>query len=149
MAAKKCTKKHDACPKLLLCQSKPTAFLLFLLPLLSSLLIKALCWRKNNRRGRGKKKLTERNLMVQEQCSTKKTLHTPGSHEGCSKLAVKMLLVNSFKLQSNALLSLSICYKNNFLLPSRPTSREEWPFCFMKKQDISFTKEKYIKTIIL
>ena len=40
-------------------------------------------------------------------------------------------------------LSLSICYKNNFLLPPRPT-REEWPFCFMKKQDISFTKEKYI-----
>ena len=57
---------------------------------------------------------------------------------------MKMLLVvNSFKLQSNALLSLSICHKNNFLLPPRPT-REEWPFCFMKKQDISFTKEKYI-----
>ena len=54
-----------------------------------------------------------------------------------------LLVVNSFKLQSNALLSHSICYKNNFLLPPRPT-REEWPFCFMKKQDISFTKEKYI-----
>ena len=38
MAAKKCTKKHDACAKLLLCQSKPTAFLLFSLPWLSSLL---------------------------------------------------------------------------------------------------------------
>ena len=36
--AKKCTKKHDACAKLLLCQSKPIGFSLFLLPSLSLLL---------------------------------------------------------------------------------------------------------------
>ena len=32
MTAKKCTKKHDACAKLLFCQSKRIAFLPFLLP---------------------------------------------------------------------------------------------------------------------
>ena len=38
MMAKKCTKKKDVCAKLLFCQSKAIAFLLFLLPLLSWLL---------------------------------------------------------------------------------------------------------------
>ena len=37
MTAKKCIKKHDACVKLLFCQSKRIAFLPFLLP---SLLLK-------------------------------------------------------------------------------------------------------------
>ena len=38
MAAKKCTKKHDACAELLFCQSQPTAFLPFSLTSPSSLL---------------------------------------------------------------------------------------------------------------